>query len=125
MPSESWLEQDLAYKEATSESERLRAQIRTIRVEQGRLKRLKSAIPLVAHRNRLIEELAALGDVIRLREDFGTELRGAQEQNLLAENTIDKARAAIEDLDRAAGSARHRRRCCWTQPARSNRSRSG
>ncbi len=98
LPSESWLEQDLAYKEATSESERLRAQVRAIRVEQGRLKRLKSAIPLVAHRNRLIEELAGVGDVIRLREDFGTELRRAQEQNLLAENAIEKTRVAIDDI---------------------------
>jgi len=98
LPSESWLEQDRAYQEAMNDSERLRAQIHAARVEQGRLKRLKSAIPLVAHLRRLTRERAELGDVIRLREDFGTELRGSHEQKLVAENSMDKARVAIADL---------------------------
>jgi uncharacterized protein YhaN len=98
LPSESWVDQDRAFREAMHDSERLRDQIRTARLEQGKLKRKKSAIPVVAHRHRLKGELTGLGDVIRLREDFGTELRGMHEQKLLAQNTIDKARVAIEAL---------------------------
>ncbi len=98
LPSETWQEQDRAFQGATNESQRLRGQVRATRDEQARLKRLKSAIPLIAHHRRLTGELADLTDVVRLREDFGTELRGAQEQRLLAEKLIDRAKATIEDL---------------------------
>ena len=98
LPSESWLEQDRAYREATHDSKRLREEIHTARVEQGQLKRLKSAVPLVAHLRRLTIECAELGDVIRLREDFGAELRWASEQRLLAASSIDKALVTIDEL---------------------------
>ena len=75
------------------------AQIRAARGEQGRLKRIKSAIPIVARRRRLLQDLDELGDVIRLRDDFGAEFRGAQDQLRLAEQTIDQTRAAIAEID--------------------------
>ena len=61
-------------------AEQIREQLRTARGHQGTLKRIKSAIPLVATRQRLTTELNELGTVIRLREDFGDELRRAQDQ---------------------------------------------
>ena len=68
-------------------------------LEQARLKRIKSAIPLVARRRRLTQELDELGDVIRLRDDFGAEFRNAQDQLRLAEHTIAQSRAAILEID--------------------------
>ena len=75
MSSEEWQKHDRAYHETSSAAEQIREQVRKARGEQGRLKRIKSAIPLVASRRRLSQELDELGDVIRLRDDFGAEFR--------------------------------------------------
>ena len=80
-------------------ADQIREQIRAARGEQAGLKRIKSAIPLVARRRRLTQELDELGDVIRLRDDFGAEFRKAQDQLRLAEHTITKSRAALEEID--------------------------
>jgi uncharacterized protein YhaN len=104
LPSETWLDHDRAYREATIDSDRLREQIRAGRAEQAGLKRLRAATPHVARYRRLSRELAELKDVIRLREGFGAELREAQDQALRARNTIDEARLAIADLDGRLGS---------------------
>ncbi len=53
----------------------------------------------MARRRRLTQELDELGDVIRLRDDFGAEFRKGQDQLLLAESTITKSRAALEEID--------------------------
>ena len=53
----------------------------------------------MARRRRLTQELDELGDVIRLRDDFGAEFRKAQDQLRLAEHTITQSRAAIEEID--------------------------
>jgi len=99
LPSEEWQQHDSTYREATTAAEQLREQIRTARIDQGRLKRIKAAIPLVARRRRLTQELAELGLVIPLRDDFGTESRTAQDQLRRAEQTIAQSRAAILEID--------------------------
>ena len=75
LSSEEWLTHDRAYHEAAIAAEQIREQVRKFRAEQGRLKRMKSASTLVARRRRLMQELDELGEVIRLRDDFGVELR--------------------------------------------------
>ena len=50
-------------------------------------------------RRRLNSELDELGDVIRLRDDFGDEFRSAQDQLRLAEHTIARSRATLEEID--------------------------
>ena len=99
LPSEEWQRHDKTYRDALEESERLRGRIRAERGEQARLKRIQSAIALVARRRRLAQERDALGDVIRLREDFGHEFRKAMDQLRLADPAIDAARAAIDEID--------------------------
>ncbi|MGP0065057.1 MAG: AAA family ATPase, partial [Isosphaeraceae bacterium] len=73
LPSEDWQRHDRVYRDALDESERLRGSIRSARGEQARLKRIKSAIPIVARRRRLTQERDAMGEVVRLRDDFGDE----------------------------------------------------
>ena len=99
LPSEEWQRHDRAFRDALAESERLRAEIRSARAEQARLKRIKSAIPIVARRRRLTQDRDELGRVIRLRDDFGDEFRKAQDQLRLAEHAIGTAQAAIRDVD--------------------------
>jgi uncharacterized protein YhaN len=99
LPSENWQQHDRAYHEARAESDQLRGQIRAARTEQGRIKRIKSAIAVVARRRRLTQERDDLREVVRLREAFGDEFRAAHDQFRLAESTIEEARAEIAELD--------------------------
>jgi len=99
LPSEEWQKHDSTCTEAITTAEQIREQIRAVRGQQAGLKRVKSAIPLVARRRRLFQELDELKDVIRLRDDFGAEFRKGQDQLLLAESTITKSRAALEEID--------------------------
>jgi uncharacterized protein YhaN len=99
LSSEEWQKHDRAYHETLIAAERIREQVRKARGEQGLLKRIKSAIPLVATWRRLNLELDALGEVIRLRDDFGAEFRRAQDQFHLSEHTIIRSRATLEEID--------------------------
>ena len=94
LSSEEWQKHDHAYHETTKAADRIRGQVHKVRGEHAGLKRIKSAIPLVATRRRLNTELDELGDVIRLRDDFGAEFRKAQDQFQLAEQTIVKSRTS-------------------------------
>ena len=100
LSSEEWQKHDRAYREAI-DARRNRSGNRSARPAASKrgLKRIKSAIPLVARRRRLTQELDELGDVIRLRDDFGDEFRKAQDQLRLAEHTITRSRAALEEID--------------------------
>lgn len=99
LTSEDWQQHDHALEQASTAALELRVQIRTARAEQARLKRIKSAIPLVARRRGLARELAELGEVILLRDDFGAEYRSASDQLRLAEHTIAKSRAVILEIN--------------------------
>ena len=99
LPSEEWQKHDSTCTEAITTAEQIREQIRAVRGQQAGLKRVKSAIPLVARRRRLFQELDELKDVIRLRDDFGAEFRKGQDQLLLAESTITKSRTMLEEID--------------------------
>jgi uncharacterized protein YhaN len=99
LSSDEWQKHDQTYHETTSAADQIREQVRKVRGEQVGLKRIKSAIPLVATRRRLNTELNELGDMIRLRDDFGVELRKAQDQFRIAEHTITKSRTTLEDID--------------------------
>jgi uncharacterized protein YhaN len=99
LPGEEWQRHDRSYREAIEESERLRGRIRAMRGDHARLKRIKSAIPIVARRRRLAQERDAMGEVIRLRDDFGDEFREAMDQLRLAGPAIDAARDAIAEID--------------------------
>ena len=98
LSSEEWQKHDRAYHETSSAAEQIREQVRKERGEQARLKRIKSAVPLVARRRRLGQEIAALGNVVRLRDDFGAEFRNADDKFRQAELTISRAREAIEEV---------------------------
>jgi uncharacterized protein YhaN len=99
LSSDEWQKHDRIYHETSSKAEQIREKVRKARGQQGALKRIKSAISLVASRRRLTTELNELGSVIRLRDDFGKELGKAQDQLRLAEHTIARSRAAIEEID--------------------------
>jgi uncharacterized protein YhaN len=99
LPSEEWQQHDRLLNETTSTADQIRGQIRAARGEQAGLKRIKSAIPLVARRRRLNQERDELGNVVRLRDDFGAEFRKEQDQLRLAEQTIIRSRDSLAEID--------------------------
>ena len=98
LSSEEWQKHDRAYDETSRAAEQIREEVHKTRVEQARLKRIQSAIPLVARRRRLKQELDELGNVIRLREDFGAEFRAAQDDLRQADLTTSRTRDAIAEI---------------------------
>jgi uncharacterized protein YhaN len=98
LSSTVWQELNRDYHEALKKAEDLHEVIRAGRYELGRLKRIRSAIPLVARCRLLTQQLAELGEVIRLRDDFGDEFRKAQDELRLAEQTIGQVRAEIDEV---------------------------
>ncbi len=99
LSSTEWLEHDREYHEAVRKAAGLHEEVRAARAEHGRIMRIRKAIPLVARRRLLIQQLIELGDVIRLRDDFGAEFRETQNQLGLAEQTIKQTRLEIADID--------------------------
>jgi uncharacterized protein YhaN len=99
LSSEEWQKHERAFHGTTKSAEQIREQIRAARSRQTALKRIKSAVPLVATRRRLAAELNELGNVIRLRDDFGDELRNAQDRLREAELAIARSRSAFEEID--------------------------
>jgi uncharacterized protein YhaN len=102
LPGEEWHQHDSALREATMSADQVRAHLRVARVDQARLKRIRSAIPLIARRRSLTQELAELADVVPLRDDFGAETRTAQDQLRRAQQLIAQAQAAIQEIDAQA-----------------------
>ena len=99
LSSEEWQKHERAYHETMKAAELIGAHVRTARSRQGALKRIRSAMPLVATHRRLTTELNELGNVIRLRDDFGDELRKAQDRLREAEPTIARSRATLQEID--------------------------
>jgi uncharacterized protein YhaN len=99
LSSEEWQKHDHALRDSMSAADEIRDQVRQARAEQSRLKRIKAAIPLAASHRRLNAELEELGNVIRLRDNFGDEFRNALDQFRLAEHIITKLRTTLEELD--------------------------
>jgi uncharacterized protein YhaN len=108
LPSEEWQKHDSSRRAATEAAGALREQLDAARDELGRLKRIKAAKPLVARRRRLSQELGELKDAVRLRDDFGTDARKADDERRQAELALSRSRAAILELDgQLAGLAVH------------------
>jgi uncharacterized protein YhaN len=99
LSSNEWQEHDRQYREALRKAECLQEAVRAARCGQGRLKRIRSAIPLLARRRALSQQLADLGDVICLRDDFGSEFRGAQDELQRAHHTMGEMQSEIENID--------------------------
>lgn len=104
LPGEEWLGHDLALREAQEQADQLVERIHSARRALNRQTRIRDAIPLVARRRRLREELDRLGHAVRLRDSFGTEARAAQDALHQARCTIDQAGTAIDEIDQRLGS---------------------
>lgn len=69
------------------------------RVARQRSERVRQALPLAAKRQRLAEELAAIGDAPQLAADFAEQRREAQRAVQNAERTVAETSATLSRID--------------------------
>ncbi|WP_406697450.1 AAA family ATPase [Singulisphaera sp. Ch08] len=110
LPSEDWQRHDRALRDAQEQGNRLVEQTHAARRALNRMIRVRDAIPQVARLRRLQGEFEQLGDIVRLRDSFGSECREAQETLHLVVSTIEQTRTTVEELDArlAETEPRHR-----------------
>ena len=98
LSSNEWLEHDREYHEALSKAAGLHEEVRELVLNTGK-SRGSGRQSRWWRGGLLLQQLAELGDVVRLREDFGAEFRETQNKLGLAEQTIKQTRLEIADID--------------------------
>lgn len=73
--SHKWQQQQRDLETARNGLEQIRQRLSELRARDHRLQRLQNALPRIAEQQRLLEELAALGDVVPLPETYSVEAR--------------------------------------------------
>ncbi|HXT60396.1 MAG TPA: AAA family ATPase [Pirellulales bacterium] len=99
LPSSEWEKHDKQWRQARDRLAELEAQLQITRHEHERLKRLRDALPLAAQRAALTAELAGLGAVQILPDDFADKRRDAVGKLTAAESQVRESEEAIRDFD--------------------------
>ncbi|HVC92213.1 MAG TPA: AAA family ATPase [Pirellulales bacterium] len=99
LPSSEWEQHDKALKDARTRLVEFEAKLATAKPEKSRLERVRQALPLVAKRNQLLTDLARLGPVQLLADEFSDRRRDAVALLSTARTTIEAAQKAIQELD--------------------------
>src|SRR5262245_48724030 len=98
--STEWVEHETKRRETATRLEEVEEQLAAKHAEKRRLERLRDALPLLTRRQTCSEELALLGDVVRLPESLPTTRVEAMNRKEVARLTRERARDAIAELDR-------------------------
>ena len=103
IPSRTFLELEKELEQAQAKKEALEEEIQERKREEERLKRLQKALPRLAERTSLLEEIEALGDVKVLPLDFSDEkselrntLHHLKTQRQELESQIEKLKGELE-----------------------------
>lgn len=115
LPSSEWEKHDTALRQAQQRMEEISQQLQDKTVEKSRLERIIQALPLIARRQRHRDELAGVADAPHLSPDFdgsrreaATELRNAQQAVQHATDAIQDLNSASAQLDLPQGLLEHR-----------------
>jgi uncharacterized protein YhaN len=100
LPSAEWAKQDEAYRTTAEQKRKLDGRRAACHQERERLALLSRARPLVAARQRLRDELAALGELPVLAEDFADRRREVLASLEASTSAALVAERALADLDR-------------------------
>lgn len=97
VPTSRWEGLQLSIKKSCSHRDDLATKLKNLRIETGRLDRLRRALPRVVEREQLGAELDELGEVVILPSSYSTEERISCQNNLKhAGQRVPRLR---EDLD--------------------------
>jgi uncharacterized protein YhaN len=100
LPSSEWLSHDQALADALAKKAIVANQLEERRQHHGRLKRICDALPAIAKRKRLWEEIAQYADAVLLPKDFGGQRLETLVKLQAAETAQAEALTALADLDR-------------------------
>ncbi|MGA1867669.1 MAG: AAA family ATPase [bacterium] len=98
LPAKEWLLHDKALADARRQKREIEEKISTLTAERNRLDRFLNAIPKITKRARLTEEIATMGDVMVLPDDFSKERRTTQEVLIRAQIAQKRLKKDIEEL---------------------------
>lgn len=93
LSSTQWQQLQAERQHALEELERVRAQLLELRTQSSRLGRLRDALKPLAQRQQLIEQLAAMGDVVVLPDTYSADER------LRMQTSLDETRRQLHQLE--------------------------
>ena len=96
--SSTLTEQQAGIELAESQSAELLAQILALRAERERLERARRVLPLITRQTALREELALLGEVVRLPPEAASERRKSEVDRREAQLRFEHAQAEVQRL---------------------------
>ena len=99
LPARSWEQHEQSLRETEQKQEGLKEQLKGLRMELQRFKRIMEVLPIVGERKDLLAERHKLGEVMILPQDFIEERRAAareRERARLAETAIAERMQDVE-----------------------------
>jgi uncharacterized protein YhaN len=100
LSSREWDEHRRALGRTTKELEKILSELSDNRVEVNRLQRIQRALPKLARRRELSQELESLGDVVTLSKDFTDRRQKAVNALETAQAIVGKATPRLEGLQK-------------------------
>lgn len=115
LPSSEWEQHEKAFRQAEARKEEIETELLEKKSERSRLTRIDQALPLIAKRAHLRQELTDVDNAPLLSEDFSearreaaTELKNAEQAEKAANTAIEELDAEIEHLELPEGLLAHR-----------------
>jgi uncharacterized protein YhaN len=102
LPGQKWQQHDRALREATSRKQKVEQSLAGKQRDLHRLERVRDALPIIARRTELANELQEYASAALLPENFGETRRKLLTNLQIAENDRTKALDAIEATEKAA-----------------------
>jgi uncharacterized protein YhaN len=101
LSTEEWARHDRALQDAVKQKDLLEEEWQAKSRAQSRLSRIRSALPAVAHRKKLLAELEAYRSAVLLPDDFGETVREVASSLAAAQDRARRAGQTLEQLDRS------------------------
>jgi len=96
----TWQTQDRELREANIQLESVKHRLKEIQQREAKLKRIGKALPLIARKMELEDELAAVADVPDLPDDFGDKRRDAEKELKVATRDLHRHEKTMKDLQK-------------------------
>ena len=103
LPGQTWLHHDQALREAAKTKQAVEHDLASKERDRHRLNRIKEALPSIARRKELFEDLRPYASTVLLPEDFSETRRELATELRIAENKSDQARLGMEAINDAMG----------------------
>ena len=103
LPGQDWARHDRALREAINLKKSVEKELEQRQRDLSRLERVRDALPAIARRKGLLNELKTCVDAVLLPTDFGDRREKALTELKIAENREAQARQDLRDVKEALG----------------------